>query len=74
MGLTDFNHFPLRAVMNENGVEIGRMEATKVEERKLEDARFAVPADYQILTLEQMIQGMMGGGVGRLRSAPPPSM
>jgi Domain of unknown function (DUF4412) len=64
MTLTDLNHFPLRAVTSENGVETGRMEATKIEEKKLEDARFAVPADYQIQTLDQMIQGFMPPGMG----------
>ncbi len=64
MTLTDLNHFPLRVIMNENGAETGRMEATKVEEKKLEEARFAVPADYQIQSLEQMIQGFMPPGMG----------
>jgi hypothetical protein len=64
MTLTDLNHFPLRAVMSENGAETGRMEATKIEEKKLEDARFAVPAGYQIETLDQMIQGFMPPGMG----------
>ncbi len=71
MTLTDMNHFPLRVVMNENGAETGRMEATKIEEKKLEDARFAVPADYQILTLDQMIQTFMTPGMG---SGRPPGM
>ncbi len=71
MTLTDLNHFPLRAVMNENGVETARMEATKIEEKKLEDARFTVPADYQQQTLEQFIQSMMGGIPGGLPGAHP---
>lgn len=71
--LEDFNHFPLRAVMSENNVETGRMEATKVEEKKLDDARFTVPADYQIQTLDQMIQGFMGGaGIPSGRPGVPP--
>jgi len=65
--LTDANHFPLRVVSTENGVETERMEATRCEKKKMDDARFVVPAGYQVLDLGQMMQGL--GGLG----APPGS-
>ena len=71
MTLTDMNHFPLRAITYENGAETGRMEATKIEEKKLEDSRFAVPADYQVLTLDQMIASFMPPGMGVPGGRPP---
>jgi hypothetical protein len=43
------NHFPLRVVVTDaSGAVESRMEATKVEKKKLDDASFAVPPDYQV--------------------------
>ena len=64
MELGDLNHFPLRFIAKENGAETARMEATKVEKKTLDDARLAVPAGYQVLTLDQMIASFMPPGMG----------
>jgi hypothetical protein len=60
--LTDANHFPLRVISSENGVETERMEATRCEKKKMDDARFVVPPGYQIIDLAAMLQGF--GGLG----------
>lgn len=44
---TGGNHFPLRVITHDlAGKEETRMEAQKVEKKKLDDARFAPPPDY----------------------------
>ncbi len=47
--------FPMRSVeYDAGGKEISRTEVTKVEKKKIDDARFAVPADYKKVTLPGM--------------------
>jgi hypothetical protein len=62
----DANHFPLRAVAyDEKNVEEGRLEAIKIDKQKLDDARFALPSDYQTIEIGQALQGLgAGGGAG----------
>ncbi len=69
---SDLNHFPLRVVAyDDKNVETTRMEATKIERKKLEDARFVVPADFQVLDLSAMLGGLQGFGTTGRRSPPP---
>jgi hypothetical protein len=45
---TGGNHFPLRVITHDAaGKEQMRMEAQKVEKKKLDDARFVPPPDYK---------------------------
>jgi hypothetical protein len=61
--VSDFNHLPLRVVtFDEKNVEGGRMEVTKVDKKTLDDARFAVPPDFQIVELSALLGGFMAGG------------
>lgn len=61
------NHFPLRAVVTDaSGVVETRMEATKVEKKKLDDAAFAVPPDFQVVDLAAMMGMLKGAGGGAL--------
>jgi hypothetical protein len=65
--LSDMNHFPLRLVtFTAANAEESRMQATKIDKKKLEDSRFAVPPDYQVVDLAQMMQGL-----GKLPATPP---
>jgi hypothetical protein len=58
---SEANRFPLRVIsLDAKGVEEMRMEATKVEKKKLDDTRFAVPADYQVMDMAAMMGGMGG--------------
>jgi hypothetical protein len=51
--------FPLRAVMTDAaGAEKTRMEVTKVDRKSIDDAKFQVPAGYQTMSMDQMLQGM----------------
>ena len=63
---SDLNHFPLRVIAyDDKNVETTRMEATKIEKKKLDDARFAVPPDYQVVDLNAMLGALPGlGAVG----------
>lgn len=59
----DLNHFPLRAVVyDDKNVEAMRMEATKIEKRKLEEAAFRVPADYQLIDMNEMLRNIQAFG------------
>lgn len=70
--VTDINHLPLRMVsFDPQGVESSRMEATKIDKKKLDDARFAIPPDYQQIDLAAMLGGM-GAGSGKLPPGFPP--
>jgi hypothetical protein len=65
--VSDFNHFPLRVVsFDAQNVEQNRMEATKIEKKKLDDTIFTVPADFQVVDLAAML-----GGLGGLPGGPP---
>lgn len=60
--LLDGSHLPLRAIVTEkDGKESGRVEITKIEKKALAANLFEIPAGYPQLTVEQMIQKMMGG-------------
>lgn len=59
---SEANHFPLRFISYDaSGVEESRVEATKIEKKKLDDAEFVVPADYKVMDMAAMMNGMMGG-------------
>ena len=53
------------------------MEATTIEKKKLDDARFVVPPDYQVVDMAQLMAGMMPpgamppGAAGNPRGLPP---
>jgi hypothetical protein len=58
---TEANRFPLRVVSYDAyGKEELRMEATKVEKKKLDDARFVVPPDYKVMEMPALMGGFMG--------------
>jgi 5'(3')-deoxyribonucleotidase len=53
--VSDFTHLPLRIVaFNEKNVEEGRMEVSKIDKKKLADAQFTVPADFQVVELSAL--------------------
>jgi hypothetical protein len=70
---TEANRFPLRVItFDAKGAEETRMEATKVEKKKLDDARFVVPADYRVVDMATMMGGFGGlGGAPGANFAPP---
>jgi len=59
--LADGKHLPLRFVATEKDVEQGRVEVTSIQQKPLPASLFEVPADYTVLSLEQMMAAMMGG-------------
>ena len=64
---TEANRFPLRVVSYDaKGAEEMRMEVVKVEKKKLDDTRFVVPADYRVVDMTQMMNGL-----GNLPAIPP---
>lgn len=76
--LLDGSHIPLRFVGYEkDGKESARVEVTKIEKKTLAANLFEIPAGYPQMSLDQMMQKMMGGfgapgahaGAG---GAPPP--
>ena len=70
--VSDFNHFPLRMVaFDDKNVETSRMEATKIEKKKLDDTHFAVPADFQVVDLAAMLGAFGGGAPGGPPGGPP---
>jgi Domain of unknown function (DUF4412) len=74
----DGKHFPLRGIAyDKDGAESGRVEVTKLDKRTLDASQFVVPAGYQTVSLEDMISGMMAGGMPGAPGAPldiPPGM
>lgn len=63
--ISDANRFPLRAVVyDQNNVETTRMVATKIDKKKLDDTRFVVPPDYQVVDLAAMFSAFAGMGAG----------
>ncbi len=62
--LMDGNHFPLRgAAFDRDGSQSGSVEVTKLDKRSLDASQFEVPAGYKQLTLDEMMQGLGGGGL-----------
>ncbi len=58
------NRFPLRAVLfDAKGTEVTRMQATRIEKKSLEDARFTVPPDYRLVDMQSMLGGLGAGGL-----------
>ena len=69
---TEANHFPLRVVgYNAAGAEDMRMEATKIEKKTLPDTDFVPPADYKVIDMAAMMQGL-GGKPGAPGGLPVP--
>ena len=65
VAVSDFNHLPLRVVaFDDKNVEEGRMEVTKLDKKKIADTHFAVPPDFQIVELSQLLGGGFGGPPG----------
>ena len=50
---TGANKFPLRIVSADT-----KLEATKIEKKKLDDSRFVVPPDYQVIDVAAMMQNL----------------
>jgi hypothetical protein len=83
--VSDFTHLPLRVVsFDAANVEEGRMEVSKIDKKKLADAHFQVPADFQVVELSALFAGLGGppgaggpggpggfGGPGRRPGLPP---
>jgi hypothetical protein len=58
---TEANCFPLRIIAYDaNNTEEVRLEATKVDKKKLDAARFVVPADYRVMEMSALVGGFMG--------------
>ena len=73
--VSDFNHFPLRFVaFDAQNVETSRMEATKIEKKKLDDARFVVPPDFQVIDMSAMLGNLQGLGAAGGRPGLPPGL
>lgn len=49
-------YFPIRMITRKDGKEDMRMEATKVEKKKLDDKLFAPPSDYKCMDMTSMLQ------------------
>lgn len=66
---TNADRFPLRVIgYDAKGAQTSRMEATKIEKKTLDAARFAVPPDYQIIDMAALMGGL--GGLGQVPNAP----
>jgi hypothetical protein len=62
---SEANRFPLRVIsFDAKGVEEMRMEATKVDKKKLDDTKFVVPADYRVVDMAAMMGGLGGAFPG----------
>jgi hypothetical protein len=69
--LSDMNHFPLRLIAwDAANVEQSRFEATKIEKKKLDDSRFTVPPDYQVIDMATMM-GALANPTGGRPGLPP---
>jgi hypothetical protein len=66
------NRFPLRAVLFDGaGTEVSRMQATRIEKKSLDSARFTVPPEYRVIDMQGMLGGFGGLGAGGLPGALP---
>lgn len=74
---TEANRFPLRVItFNAQNVETSRMQATKIDKKALDEARFVVPPDYKLIDMSAMMGslpglGGKGGPPGLPRGLPP---
>jgi hypothetical protein len=72
---SEANRFPLRAIAYDaKGAEETRMEATKIDKKKIDDARFLVPPDYKVIDMAAMMTGGMPGmpGMSGMPNLPKP--
>jgi len=69
--IADGKHLPLRFVATEQSVERGRIEVTSIQKKTLPDSPFELPADYTVLSVEQLIGSMLGGLAGPGMQLPP---
>lgn len=69
--IADGKHFPLRFVAIEQNVERGRIEVTSIRRKPLAAGQFELPADYAVLSVEQLIGSMLGGLGGPGIQLPP---
>jgi hypothetical protein len=70
--LSGANRFPLRIVSwDAKGIEEVRLEATKIDKKKLADEQFVVPPDYQVMDLGAMMQGLPQMPPGMPTNLPP---
>jgi uncharacterized protein DUF4412 len=60
--LMDGKHFPMKFVgYDKDGMtEDSRFEITKMEKRSVPDSAFEVPADFKVMDLDQLMQGLAG--------------
>lgn len=71
---TEANRFPLRLVsFDPSGAEEMRMEATNVDKKKLDDARFVVPPDYRVVDMAALMGGLLGPKGLPSALVPPPA-
>lgn len=59
--VADGKHLPLRFVTMAKNVEEGRLEVTSIKQKTLPTSLFELPADYAVLSIEQMMASIMGG-------------
>jgi hypothetical protein len=72
--LFDGQHLPLRFIAYDAaGGEETRMEVTRLERKTIADTAFAIPADYAVVDLAQLIKNLTGalGGPAGLRPLAP---
>jgi hypothetical protein len=68
---SEANRFPLRIVsFDAKGAEETRLEATKVEKKKLDDARFVVPPDYRVMDMSGLFGNIPGAPNGTPKGLP----
>ena len=68
---SEANHFPLRFISYDaKGAEESRVEATKIEKKKLDDSAFVAPPDYKVMDMAAMMNGMLGGKPGAVAPKP----
>src|SRR4051812_42125109 len=65
---------PRFVAYEKDGTEDGRVEVTKIEKKPLAEQMFEIPAGYQVMNLEQMMQAMMAGAMrpGAMPAGMPP--
>ena len=65
-------YFPLRTIERDTlGAETMRLEATKIESKRQNDALFTVPADYQVLDMSHRLPAKGGPDAGAADPFPP---
>jgi hypothetical protein len=60
--LFDGQHLPLRFIgFDAAGTEETRLEVTRLDRKPIADDVFAIPPDYKIVELSELLRGLMGG-------------